>query len=115
MRTIILATAAALTLAGCATSPDQITASSVSPTLYSGMTCAALNTEAMRVNDRLADLTERQARAANSDAVMTAVSLVLFWPAAFFIGSSGDHASDIARLRGEAEAIATAARQRGCT
>ena len=115
MRPIILATAAALTLAGCAQSPDSIEASAVSPMLYAGQSCAALNAEALRVNDRLGDLTGRQARASSNDAAMTAVSLMLFWPAAFFIGSSGDHANDIARLRGEAEAIATAARQRGCT
>ena len=114
MKPAMLAAAAALALTACAPSPDSIEASAVSPMLYTGQSCAALNAEAMRVNDRLADLTGRQARAANSDAAMTAVSLVLFWPAAFFIGSGGDHAGDIARLRGEAGAIATAARQRGC-
>lgn len=114
MKPTILATAAALALSACAPSPDSIGASSVSPMLYQGQSCAALNSEAVRVHDRLGDLTGRQASAASSDAAMTAVSLALFWPAMFFIGSGGDHAADIARLRGEAEAIATAARQRGC-
>ena len=114
MKPIVLIAAASLALAACAQSPDSIEASAVSPMLYAGQSCAALNAEALRVNDRLGDLTGRQARAASNDAAMTAVSLVLFWPAAFFIGSSGDHANDIARVRGEAEAIAAAARQRGC-
>jgi hypothetical protein len=113
-RTATTLAAAAFALSACAPSPDSIAASSVSPALYSGQSCAALNAEALRVNDRLADMTGRQARASSSDATMTAVSLILFWPAAFFIGSQGDHASDIARLRGEAEAIAAAARSRGC-
>jgi len=111
-RTTIIA--ATLALGACAQSPDSIEASSVSPMLYQGQSCAALNAEAIRVNDRLGDLTGRQADAASNDAAMTAVSLVLFWPAMFFVGSSGDHSADISRLRGEAEAIATAARQRGC-
>ena len=114
MRPIILATAAALALAGCATSPDQITPSSVSPALYSGQSCAALNTEAHRINSRLAAVTGAQQSRASRDTAMTATAVILFWPAAFFIGAGQDHAAEIAQLRGEAEALAHAARARGC-
>ena len=113
MKPIVLIAAASLTLAACAQSPDSIAARSVSPALYSGMTCPQINAEALRINARLADLTGRQQSAASSDAAMTAVTLVLFWPAAFFVGHT-DHSADIAQLRGEAEALTAAARSRGC-
>ena len=114
MRPIILATAATLALAGCATSPDQITASSVSPTLYSGMTCPQMRAEAQRINARLATVTGAQESRANRDTAMVAVGTLLFWPSLFFVGQGQDHAAEIAQLRGEAEALAHAARARGC-
>ena len=106
--------ALAAPFAGCAQSPDQIAARSVSPTLYGHLSCQQLNMEAQRVNNRLAQLTGAQQSRANRDATMTAVTLLLFWPAAFAIGAGSDHADEIAQLRGEAEAIAHAARARGC-
>jgi uncharacterized protein YcfL len=104
---------AALALSGCAAPPDRIVASDVSPTLYSHLDCRALNIEAQRIHSRLTNLTGAQRRAANNDTAMTAVTLVLFWPAMFLVGRN-DHAPEIARLRGEAEAVSIAARQRGC-
>jgi hypothetical protein len=44
---------------------------------------------------------------------MTAVALILFWPAAFAIGGN-DQSPAIAQMRGEAEAIQSAAVARGC-
>lgn len=111
---IITLTAAAALLAGCASAPDQIAAAYVSPTAYSGMSCQALNTEARNVSQRLAVATGQQEKAAGNDAAMTAVSLILFWPAAFFIGGDKTIAAELARLKGEAEAIHTAAVRKGC-
>ena len=113
MKTIIAITAAALALAGCATAPDQIAAAYVSPTAYTGQTCGQLNAAAVHLNARLASATGQQTEQANSDAAMTAVALILFWPAAFWIGGN-DQGPAIAQMRGEAEAINTAAIQRGC-
>lgn len=36
---------------------------------------------------------------------MTTVSLVLFWPAAFFMKGDGADAAEVARLKGEMQAI----------
>ena len=114
MKNTLAPAAVVLALSACAPSPERIEASSVSPALYTGQTCAALVGESVRISRRLEELTGRQTQAANHDTAMTAVSLILFWPAAFFIGATGDHATEIARLRGEAEAVASAARARGC-
>jgi hypothetical protein len=110
---LTIATITLAALAGCATAPDQIAASYVSPTAFAGMSCAALNVEAQRLNAKLASATGEQAQQADNDAAMTAVALILFWPAAFFIGGD-DQAPAIAQMRGEAEAIRAAARARGC-
>lgn len=106
--------AAALTLSACAKSPDQISTASVSPTMYSSLNCNQMQHEAHRINTRLTEITGRQQTAANSDAVMMGVGLVLFWPSLFFIGHSEDLAPEISRLRGEAEALQAAARARNC-
>jgi uncharacterized protein YceK len=113
MKTTAITLVAALALSGCATAPEQIAANYVSPTAYSGHTCSQLNAEAQQINARLASATGQQAQQANSDATMTAVALILFWPAAFFIGGN-DQAPAIAQMRGEAQAIQSAAIARGC-
>ena len=110
---IAITLAATLALAGCATAPEQIAAAYVSPVAFSGQTCGQLNAQAQQLNARLATATGQQTQQANNDAAMTAVALVLFWPAAFWIGGN-DQGAAIAQMRGEFEAIRTAAIQRGC-
>ena len=113
MKTTAITLVAALALAGCATAPEQITPAYVSPAAYSGQTCSQLNAQAQQINARLASATGQQAQQANSDATMTAVALILFWPALFFIGGN-DQGPAIAQMRGEAEAVRAAAIARGC-
>lgn len=113
VRATALATVAALTLAGCAADPASIAPAYVSPVAYSGLDCRAMNEEAARLSARLAAVIGQQQEAAESDAALTAVTLILFWPAIFWIGG-GDQSEELARLRGEAEALQAAATQRGC-
>ena len=110
----IIAACVALALAGCASAPDSIKPTDVSPSLYAGQTCSQMRAEAQRINTRLASLTGAQQRKANNDNTAMAVSLILFWPAAVFLAAGQDHAPEIAQLRGEAAALAQAAGARGC-
>ena len=111
---ITAAIAATAILANCATAPEQVTASYVAPDKHRGKSCEQLNYEANQVHQYLSAATNRQAQAANSDAAMTAVALVLFWPAAFMV--KGDNGSpELARLKGEAQSINSAAVAKGCT
>ena len=55
----------------------------------------------------------QQQATADGDAAMTAVALILFWPAVFLIGGN-DQSPAIAQMTGEAEAIRAAAIARGC-
>lgn len=104
----------AATVAGCAQQPDQVQAAFVSPTGYSGMSCAQLNAEARTINQRLTTATAAQQSAASSDAAMTAVALVLFWPAAFAIQGDKGSTAELSRLKGEAAAVQSAATRKGC-
>ena len=113
MTRTIPAILAATALSACATAPENIQASYVSPTAYSGLSCSQLNAEAARIDSRLRAVTDRQTTAANNDAAMTAVALLVFWPAAFAI-QGDDNGPEIARLRGEAEAVQARAVAQGC-
>ena len=113
MKATITIIAAAFAITGCATPPDQIGAAYTSPAAYTGYTCGHLNDEAARINARLGAASAQQSAQADSDATMTAIALLVFWPAALAIGGN-DHGSAIAQLRGEAEAVTAAAVLRGC-
>jgi hypothetical protein len=74
------------TLAGCASSSSDITPAYVSPVAYQGYTCQQLALEAQAVSTRAATLSGVQDSKRTSDAVATTAAVVIFWPAAFFVG-----------------------------
>lgn len=113
MKMTVLTLALLSVLSACATAPEKIQASFVPTTQYAGLNCQQLNRDAVRVNNELTVASGQQKQAASNDAAMTAVSLILFWPAAFFIGGDGD-APNISRLKGEASALSAAGKSRGC-
>jgi hypothetical protein len=109
MRRFVLAglavTIAAAPLAGCATKPSDIAPTYVSPVPYQSMSCNALRGEAQRVSTAAAAAVGRQSRQANTDAAMVGVSLILFWPAVFFVGGNKTDAAQVAQIKGEMQAI----------
>ena len=86
-----VAAAAGMLLTGCAQSANDIAPAYVSPVAYSSFTCAQISEEAARLSARAAQAAGVQNSKATGDAVATGVSVVLFWPALFFIkGDSND-------------------------
>lgn len=114
MKNAISIIALAAMLAGCATNPKDIEAAYVSTVSYEGMSCAQLIREAEAVSMRAAQVTGQQKKQAGSDAAMVGVSLVLFWPALFFIGGDKGTAAEISRLKGEMNAIEKVNRAKNC-
>lgn len=112
MKNLALSATLALTLAACATAPEDIAPAPVSTVGYSGLSCAQLRAEGARVHGELTAAMNRQKRAASNDAAMTAISLFIFWPAMFMVDGGDDAA--VAQLKGEANAIRAAAQQKGC-
>lgn len=110
----IAGVAFATLLAGCATPPKDIAPAYVSTTLYENLTCQQLRHEAEGVSARAAAAFGKQEKNRGQDAAMTTVSLVLFWPAAFFMKGDGADAAEVARLKGEMQAIEQVNRMKNC-
>lgn len=51
---------------------------------------------------------------ATSDAVATTVSVVIFWPALFFIGGDDATTAELSRLKGEMDAIERVSIEKKC-
>ena len=114
MKLVHLALVAPLLLAGCATSPKDIEAAYVSPIPYETMTCDQLRAEATRVSNAAAVATGQQQSQANKDTAAMAVSLIVFWPAIFFVGGDKANAGEVSRLKGEMNAIEQASGAKSC-
>lgn len=101
-------------LVGCASSSDKITSSYVSPLQYASLTCDQIKPELLRVNSQLVKVSGVQDEVATKDSVAMVVGLVLFWPALFFLASGDDQKAELANLKGQYEALESAAIQKNC-
>lgn len=109
-----IAFAIVIALAGCAKSSDEVSTSYVSPIQYANHDCNQLRGELARVNRQLVEKMRSQDGRADSDAVATGVGMILFWPALFFIKGDDEHAGELARMKGEFNAIEQAAIEKRC-
>lgn len=94
--------------AGCANRPESIHASYVSHEKFSSLGCQQLLVRQSEVRAELTRVSELQDSKANADAVGV---FLLGIP---FSKLSGDHEADVARLKGELEALDTALSKAGC-
>ena len=101
-------------LVGCASSSDKITSSYVSHLQYSAYTCDQIKPELLRVNTQIVKVSGVQDSVANRDAVAMGVGLVLFWPALFFLAAGDDQQAELANLKGQYDALESAAIQKNC-
>jgi hypothetical protein len=103
-------------LTSCASQPDDLPASYVSPVQYQGFSCAQIGSELERVTRRANDLHGGLKKKADNDAVQMGVGLVLLWPTLFALeGGDGADASEYSRLKGERDALEQAAIQKNCS
>jgi hypothetical protein len=101
-------------LAGCASSSAEITPSYVSPVMYQQYTCPMLAQEAMAVSARAASLSGVQDQKRTNDGLATAAAIVVFWPAAFFVGGDKQTAAELAQMKGQMVAIEQASILKKC-
>jgi hypothetical protein len=114
MRKRIVAIATSLTLGACAASPDDIAPQYVSPMAYSSYTCQQIHSEMMRVRTRAAEVAGRQRRESTNDKLAMGAGLLGFWPALFLLANTNDRREELARLRGEYEALHQAGTLKTC-
>lgn len=109
-----LATALSLTAAGCASRSEDVAAAYVSPMAYSSYSCRELGIEAQRVSAAAAAASGAQDSSRTKDVVATTAAVVIFWPAAFFVGGNGAQTAELARLKGQMQAVEEASIQKRC-
>jgi hypothetical protein len=114
---LVLSTALLISsITGCATRPEDVETGYVDPVNYRDYDCERIE-ESMRENaQRIALLHGRMEDEASGDAGAVAVSLILFWPAIFFV--SGGNEEDVAeykQLTAEYSALEKKAAQNDCT
>lgn len=113
--TTALAALGLLALAsGCASSTKNIDSSYVSPLKYQKYSCDQLREEYVRLQQKSLSVFKEQDDTASNDALATGVGLILFWPALFLIDSD-DQKEEVARLKGELEAVETSSIEKNCS
>jgi hypothetical protein len=110
----LLLALSALALAGCATSSDKIAPSYVSPMQYDAYNCRQLAEEAQRISAHAVAAAGAQDSQRTQDAVATTAAVIIFWPAAFLVGGDKQNAAELARLKGEMEAIEQVSVRKQC-
>lgn len=100
-------------LSACATKADHVSAAYISPLQYGGYDCDQVRAEMIRVSAHVQEVAGVQNRQAKQDAWATGVGVVIFWPALFFL-FKGDRKDELARLKGEYDALNEAAIQKKC-
>ncbi len=114
MKTIFVFLALMIT-AGCASQPDKIATTYVSPIQYNAYQCNQIAGEFSRVSRRTNELYGSLKKEADNDAAQMAVGMLFLWPTLFFLeGGDGPEAAEYARLKGESEALEIAAIQKNC-
>jgi hypothetical protein len=101
-------------LTACASKSSDVTASYISPVIYSNYTCQQLGLEAQSVAARAATLFDSQDDQRTHDQIATGVAIVVFWPAAFFVGGDKQTAAELAQMKGQMAAIEQASIQKNC-
>ncbi len=113
-RSWIVVVAAAVAVSGCASSADKVASTYVSPLQYDAYNCQQIGEEARRIAARASEAAGVQDAQARSDATTTAVAVVIFWPAAFFLDGDNEKTAELARLKGELQAIEQVAIMKQC-
>jgi len=103
-----------LALGACAKKSENVAAAYVSPLAYEQFNCRQLVGEAERVSQRSAELSGVQDRKRTGDIVATTAAIIVFWPAAFLVSGDDAQTAELARLKGEFEAIQKVSIQKGC-
>lgn len=86
----------------------------VSPSMYRAMSCSELRSEAQSVKDATPALAAAVDKEYNNDKALEAVAWILFWPAALAMDGNDAEAAQLARAKGQLEAITAQMRNKGC-
>lgn len=117
MKTIVISSVTSIfifLLNGCATPAREISAQYVSDHQFTDYDCKQIEIEAEKLATRANELGVQVENQASHDSTATAVGLILFWPALFFINGNGPEAMEYGRIKGEYEAIKQVSIRKNC-
>jgi len=109
LKRFVLAALACTAVAGCAQSPESISPAYISEVGYRSWTCKDLGEESQRLSAALANASRLQENARTGDTVGV---ILLGLPTASMSGQNV--APEVARLKGEAEAVRKASIGKRC-
>lgn len=101
--------------AGCAQKADNIAPAYISHIQYGGLSCDQIAQEMQRVSSHLQAASGVQNKKATGDVIKTTVGVVIFWPALLFTSGDGQTASEVARLKGNMQALEQASVSKKCS
>jgi hypothetical protein len=100
---------------GCATKGANVTSSYVAQGTYDKATCATLARDIIDAQQHASALSGQLDSAADKDAAVVAVTLLLFWPAIFFVsGGDKEKQAELASVKGQFEAMNKVYKSKGC-
>jgi hypothetical protein len=70
--------------------------------------------EAQAISTRAATLSGAQDKQRTNDSLATAAAVVIFWPAAFFVGGDEQTAAELAQMKGQMVAVEQASNAKKC-
>ena len=110
----VLYIAGGVALTGCASSSSEMSGAYLPPSQYENLSCPLIEAQADRVSRRVTEPSSVQDSKSTSDAVATGVAAVIIWPAAGMINGDGQTGAELARLKGEFEALEHESIRRHC-
>lgn len=81
---------------------------------YHTYSCRQISEEAQSVSARASSAMGVQDKKASGDKVAMGVGLILFWPALFFIHGNAETSTEVARLKGQMDALEQASIRKKC-
>ena len=111
---ILWVPAIAAGLGACASASSDIAPAYVSPVMYQNHTCQQLAMEAQGISQRAAALSGQQDQKRTNDTIATTAAVVIFWPAAFFVGGDKQTAAELGQMKGQMVAIEQASVMKKC-
>lgn len=106
--------AAAALVAGCATRAADVQPLAVDAAQFRPWSCARLQDEMDRVQQRAVELSWIVDERAGQHVVALGIGLAVFWPALLAMRPDGEESHALALLKGRYEALHAAARSNGC-
>lgn len=114
MRSVVFACAIGAVVASCAKDASEVGATYISPVTYESYTCQQLGDEAQRVSSRAAQASGVQDQRATNDKVAMGVGLIVFWPALLMTKGNDENTAELARLKGQMDAIEQVSIKKKC-